>query len=59
MVQVRNWTLVTPQFLEGEWTRLQQQRDSLDLKKAFWPYWFGELHKNMEAAPVVVDLVES
>ena len=59
VVQVRNWTLVTPQFLEGEWTRLQQQRDSLDLKKAFWPYWFGELHKNMEAAPVFVDLVES
>ena len=45
MVQVRDWSTVTPSFLESEWERLQRQ--SWDLKKAYWPYWFGRFSHHM------------
>ena len=45
MVQVRDWSTVTPTFLESEWKRLQRQ--SWDLKKAYWPYWFGRFSHHM------------
>ena len=33
------------QRVESEWTRLQRQ--SWDLKKAYWPYWFGRFSHHM------------
>ena len=44
-VTVRNWSSVTPALLEQEWARIQQaaREGAYDLRKAFFPYWFGRV----------------
>jgi uncharacterized membrane protein YgcG len=46
VVQVKNWSHVTPAFLEKEWIRFTSAK--IDMKKAFWPFWFLTLTRYMK-----------
>ena len=47
VLQVKNWSHVTPRFLEAEWARFMST--DFDMKRAFWPWWFLTLTRNMTA----------
>ena len=38
VVTVSDWSTVTPQFLEAEWTRLESQ--SFDVAPLYLPHWY-------------------
>ena len=45
VVRVRNWSHVTPAFLEGEWQRVERetQAGAYDMRKVYWPFWLERL----------------
>lgn len=43
---VTDWDEVTPDWLEGEWRRIQAQASKYDMKRLYWPYWFHRLYEN-------------
>ena len=45
VVQVKNWSEITPDFLNKEWVRLTNSK--IDMKLAYWPWWFMMLTKHM------------
>lgn len=59
VMHVRNWSLVTPAYLEAQWARFQQRKVSLT--KAYMPYWLSQLlhppvgRRGSEAAAAAAD----
>ena len=49
VVRVKEWASVTPAFLEEEWARIQAAAaaDRVDWRKAYFPYWFGQMTAHM------------
>mmetsp|Transcript_85472 Transcript_85472/g.151174 ORF Transcript_85472/g.151174 Transcript_85472/m.151174 type:complete len:425 (+) Transcript_85472:85-1359(+) len=43
LIQVSDWSTVTPQFLEAEWKKMQGKE--YDLRKAYFPYWMSQFIK--------------
>ena len=45
VLQVANWSHVTPRFLEAEWRRVEaaRARGELRLEKLWWPWWLHRL----------------
>ena len=41
VVQVKDWSRITPQYHEGLWERMQTRE--YDLAKAYFPYWLHEV----------------
>jgi len=48
VLQVRDWSEVTPAVLEKEWARIQAEKHSYDTNKLYWPYWLHRFTKYME-----------
>jgi hypothetical protein len=51
VVQVKDWTELTQNFLSGEWTRITEeiQSNKLSHSKAFLPYWIGDIYGRLPA----------
>mmetsp|Transcript_44446 Transcript_44446/g.117997 ORF Transcript_44446/g.117997 Transcript_44446/m.117997 type:complete len:456 (-) Transcript_44446:221-1588(-) len=53
VVQVKDWSQVTPAFLVGEWSRITQSqrndRVQMNIAKAFLPYWIDEIYGEIPA----------
>ena len=47
VVQLMNWTELTPKFLEDKWRQMQAKRKTYNLNKVYWPYWLHRLTKYM------------
>ena len=43
IVRIRNWSLVTPEFLNHEWTRMQRRRREYSWAPVYLPYWIDRL----------------
>jgi hypothetical protein len=44
VLRVRDWSLVTPAFLDAEWDRLQSEavQGAVSWTKVYFPFWFHE-----------------
>ena len=53
VVRVRDWTRVTPAYLEREWERLEREHAAgrIDMRKLYVPYWVAQLTAHMVAPP--------
>jgi hypothetical protein len=49
VLRVRDWTAVTPSFLDKQWHRLQREakQGRVGLTKAYFPYWFAQFTAHM------------
>ena len=47
VVEVMDWSLVTPQWLASEWERIRAS-NMYDLTKAYFPFWFDRLINHMQ-----------
>ena len=49
IVRVRDWATVTPQFLDGEYGRLQREARAghIGLAKVYFPFWFQQFTAHM------------
>lgn len=45
-VQVKDWRMVTPEFLSSEWSRIMSEKNSKKISnsKAFLPYWIDHIY---------------
>ena len=52
IVRVTDWEKATPEFLDGEWVRIQKaaKAGTLSWTKAFLPYWFAQLTAHVTPA---------
>ena len=42
VVRVRDWSTITPSFMESEWERLHSE-PGIEWTKVYWPYWLSKL----------------
>ena len=49
VVRVRDWSAVTPEFLDAKWERLQVESRAgrVDWRKVYLPYWFARYTEHM------------
>ena len=49
VVRVRDWSAVTPEFLDAEWERLQVESRAgrVDWRKVYLPHWFARYTEHM------------
>ena len=43
VIQVKDWSKITTEWLEEKWEHMQSNKASYDMRKLYTPYWLSQL----------------